>query len=404
MRLFPMNRSPIAIPSMRILHLFDLYLPTTMNWAWQMMRATPDVETWVAAPWMVKNEYSSPEFRFFTRPLQSITGWMPDDEWKAAWFSTNLIRSERHWPRYRNWLYKTLKTNPPDVIHAHFGPVGVHYLDLAKRLKTPLITSFYGFDFARLPYEKPVYRERYRQLFQGGAAFTTTGELTPRLLEAQGCPAEKITPMPLSIFPEVFPFKHRIKVPNQLRLLQVATITSKKGHLDTLSALRKALQHCPNLHLTLAGERQDKNLFKEIRHFIATHHLVKNVTLLDFLPHADLPMFFGQFDVFIHPSRTANNQDCEGAPVVILEAQCSGLPVISTIHSDIPALILDGLTGWLAPENSPELLATYIERFYRMDNSEYQGFSQAAHQHMRQHFNLKNTGLKLQALYQSIRN
>lgn len=389
---------------MRILHLFDLYLPQTMNWAWQMMRATPDVETWVAAPWMLKNDYSSSEFRFFTRPLQSITGWAPGDEWKAAWFSTNLIRSERLWPRYRNWLYRTLKTAPPDVMHAHFGPVGVHYLELAKQLGTPLVTSFYGFDYARLPYEKPVYRERYRQLFQGGAAFTTTGELTPRLLETLGCPPEKITPMPLSVSPEAFPFIHRTKVRNQLRLLQVATFTEKKGHLDTLSAFSMALQHCPNLHLTLAGERQDKNLFQEIRRFLVSCNLSKNVTLLDSLPHADLPTFFGQFDVFIHPSKTANNQDCEGAPVVILEAQSSGMPVISTVHSDIPAMVLHGRTGWLAPESSPELLATHIERFYRMDNSEYQGFSQAAHQQVAQNFNLKNTGPKLRALYQSIRN
>lgn len=389
---------------MRILHLFDLYLPHTMNWAWQMVRATPGVETWVAAPWMLKNEYSSPEFRFFIRPLQSITGWLPDDEWKAEWFSTNLIRSERLWPRYRNWLYETVKNDPPEVMHAHFGPVGVHYLELAKQLGIPLITSFYGFDYARLPYEKPAYRERYRQLFKGGAAFTTTGELTPGLLETLGCPPEKITPMPLSITPKAFPFIHRTKVRNQLRLLQVATCTEKKGHLDTLSAFSMALLHCPNLHLTMAGERQDKNLFQEIRRFIASHNLAKNVTLLDFIPPADLPTFFGQFEVFIHPSRTANNQDCEGAPVVILEAQSSGLPVISTFHSDIPALVRHGLSGWLAPENSPEQLAALIERFYHMDNPEYQGFSQAAHQHVRQHFNLKNTGPKLQALYQSIRN
>lgn len=389
---------------MRILHLFDLYLPHTMNWAWQMIRATPEVETWVAAPWMLKNEYFSPEFRFFTRPLQAMTGWMPGDEWNASWFSTNLIRSERYWPIYRNWLYEILKTNRPDGMHAHFGPVGVHYLDLAKRLGIPLITSFYGFDYARLPFEKPVYREQYRQLFKGAAAITTTGELTPGLLEALGCPPEKITPIPLSVSPEAFPFIHRTKDRNQLRLLQVATFTEKKGHLDTLLAFSMALQHCPNLHLTMAGERQDKNLFQEIRRFLVSRNLAKNVTLLDFLPHAELPTFFGQFDVFIHPSRTTHNQDCEGAPVVILEAQSSGMPVISTVHSDIPAMVLHGRTGWLAPENSPELLAAHIERFYRMDNSEYQQFSQAAYQQVAQNFNLKNTGPKLRALYQSIRN
>gem|GEM_PF-6116919 len=84
-----------------------------MNWAWRLMRATPGVEQWVAAPWILSNEYYSPEFRFFTRPLQQKTGWLPKNEWQAEWFSRNLIRAERRWPIYQNWLFHALKNNPP---------------------------------------------------------------------------------------------------------------------------------------------------------------------------------------------------------------------------------------------------------------------------------------------------
>ena len=141
---------------------------------------------------ILDNEYHSPEFRYFTRPLQSLTGWLPPNEWKAAWFSSNLIRAERRWPLYRNWLFQQLRNNPPDVLHAHFAPVGCHYLEMAKRLDIPLVASFYGFDYERLPFEKPAYRKRYKQLFEGAAAITTTGTFTPELLIKQGCPSEKI--------------------------------------------------------------------------------------------------------------------------------------------------------------------------------------------------------------------
>jgi len=385
-----------------VLHLFDLYLPHTMNWAWRLMRATPGVEQWVAAPWMLDNEYHSPEFRFFTRPLQRLTGWLPTNEWESEWFSASLIRAEKRWPSYRKWLFRQLKNNPPDVLHAHFAPVGCHYLDMAQRLDIPLITSFYGFDYERLPFEKPAYRARYRQLFKGSAAITTTGDFTPELLINQGCPSKKITPIPLSVSPAEFPFLDRNKISGQLRLIQIATITEKKGHMDTLTAFKIALKNCPDMHLTLAGERQDKNLFQQIRNFVRTNDLERNISLLNFLPHGELPRFLGQFDAFIHPSRKATNRDCEGAPVVLLEAQATGLPVISTKHSDIPQQVLHGQTGFLASERDPAGLAAYIERFYNMGSEEYHQMSIAAHRHVEQHFDLKINAPKLQKLYKSI--
>ncbi len=174
---------------LKILHIFDFYLPETMNWAYQMMRHTPNAEVWVAATWMARNSYHDERFRFFLRDLQRVPGFFPKSEWSKSWLSGSLIRLESVWPFYKNWLFHQLKNDPPDVLHAHFGPVGCQYLDLAQKLGLPLIVSFYGYDFQRLPFEKPQYVARYQQLFAEAAAITTTGPNTPKLLESQGCPA-----------------------------------------------------------------------------------------------------------------------------------------------------------------------------------------------------------------------
>ena len=387
---------------MKVLHLFDLYLPQTMNWVLRQMHATPSVEHWVAAPWILDNEYHQPNFRYFVHPIQQKSRWMPAQESTMAWFSTNLIRFEKVWPLYRTWLYHQLKDDPPDLLHAHFGPVGCHFMGMANRLKIPIITSFYGFDFARLPFQKPAYLQKYRSLFNQAAAITTTGELTPALLTKLGCPREKITPIPLSILPNEFPFQKRRKKAGQLRLVQVATFTDKKGHLDTLEAFKIARVNCPGLQLTLAGEAQDKTLLKVIHKYIEANALKEVVQVLDFVPHAKLPKFLEAFDVFVHPSRTAANQDCEGAPVVILEAMSVGLPVIATWHSDIPKQVLHGKTGYLSPERDPADLATHIEQLHWMEENAYQSMSFAAHQHVLQHFNLHQNGPKLLQRYQSI--
>jgi len=389
---------------MTILHLFDLYLPHTMNWASRLMQASSELEQWVAAPWILNNDYYSADYRFFVRPLQKKTGWLPTNEWQYERFAANIIRAERRWPLYKNWLSRQLENQRPDVLHAHFAPVGCHYLDLAQRLEIPLVTSFYGFDYERLPYEKPAYQARYRQLFKGAAAITCAGAHGREVLMQQGCLTEKITVLPMSFRPDEFPFFERKKTAGQLRLVQVATITEKKGYMDTLAALDLARTNCPHLHLTIAGEKQDQKLVQEMRNFIKINHLESAVTWLDFLPHEQLADFLRSFEVFIHPSCYADNKDCEGGPVAILEAQSTGLPVISTTHFDIPAEVLHNQTGLLAPERNPEVLARHIEQFYQMKDEEYQQMSQAASAHVQQNFDVKNTAQKLRSLYQSITN
>lgn len=388
--------------SLNILHLFDLYLPHTMNWAYQLALATPDIMPWIAAPWIVRNRYYHPEFRFFIRPLQRRLHWLPETEWQASRFSGTLIRAERYWPLYKSWLEKQLRRDRPDLLHAHFAPVGCHYLDLAQRLDIPLVTSFYGYDYESLPARNPVWRTRYRQLFAGAGATTCAGPFGRTVLMQQGLPPEKITVLPMSMRPDAFPFIPRIKKPGQLRLLQVATLTEKKGYRDTLQALELARRNCPNLHLTIAGERYDPQLVAALKAYIERHGLQSFITWLDFFPHENLPAFLGQFDVFIHPSHYTANRDCEGGPVAILEAQATGLPVISTTHFDIPSEVMHGKTGLLAPENDPVQLAKYIERFYNMQNEEYQQFSEAARRHVERNFDIRNTAQKLRTLYEKL--
>lgn len=53
--------------------------------------------------------------------------------------------------------------------------------------------------------------------------------------------------------------------------------------------------------------------------------------------------------IFLLPSITATDGDQEGIPEVLMEAMASGLPVISTFHSGIPELVIDGETGFLGP-------------------------------------------------------
>jgi len=73
--------------------------------------------------------------------------------------------------------------------------------------------------------------------------------------------------------------------------------------------------------------------------------------MLGFQPHAILFEEAYKNHIFLSPSVTALDGDTEGgAPVTIIEMAATGMPIISTKHCDIPEVIKDGVTGFLANE------------------------------------------------------
>ncbi|MEO6039068.1 MAG: glycosyltransferase, partial [Saprospiraceae bacterium] len=365
-------------PSLKALHLFDFYLPSTLSWVAQLLDHLTEVEVEVAAPWIVRNQFYNPRFGYHPFPPQRWLFPNLHSEFQHPGWQRLFIASQRQLPSYAGWLYTQLKNDPPELLHAHFGPMGCLYLPLARRLKRPLVVTFYGFDYTKLPQLRPAFYQRYRRLFAEAAQVIAASAVGCERLIALGCPPEKLAVVVPSPRLEHFPFQTRHKVGGQLRLLQVATFTAKKGHLTTLEAFRLALPNCPNLQISLAGEQVDAALVQQINNYIEEHRLADRIHWLDFVDHRRLGEFFGQFDVFIHPSCHAPDGDHEDTPVVILEAEATGLPVLSTHHFNIPAAVLHERTGLLAPERDAATLAGYIERFYAMENPEYQTFSQAA--------------------------
>jgi len=311
-----------------------------------------------------------------------------------------LLR-EQYWAS----VFNKLEQLRPLIVHAHFASVGCAVMEQASQKGLPLITSFYGADYERLPHIRPEFKKRYSRLFELASMLVCEGEHGASILARMGCPESKIRVVRLGILPETIPFQHRAKLPGQLRLLQAATMVEKKGFMSTLEAFRLTLETCPHLHLTLAGEQVDKKLVHAMRRYIAEHALEKNVTWLDFIDNRQFHAFLGNFDAFIHPSHYATDRDCEGgAPIVLLDAQATGLPVIATTHCDIPSEVVHEQTGLLTPERDIEGLAASIVRFYQMDDPEFRLYNCRARMHVEQFYDVRKTGDNLLRLYHEAQN
>ena len=84
--------------------------------------------------------------------------------------------------------------------------------------------------------------------------------------------------------------------------------------------------------------------------------------------------------------------------MVILEAQATGLPVISSCHADIPEVVVDGKSALLAPERDVETLAKHLE--YLVEHPDVWGaMGRAGREYMEQKYDVVVQVGKLEELY-----
>lgn len=390
----------------KVLHLFNQYLPQTENWAFNLISHLPETEIYIGAKHYLKNNFYHPEFTFFEHPFGEIDrqyykldGRDPRELRKKIVLKVNRLLLGS----LRKKLLTFSELNQIEIVHAHFANVGWYFRDIPRGLKVPYIISFYGWDYECLPFTNPIFKKRYQLLFQHATLFLCEGEHGRRILERMGCPAYKIKVQKLGVKISEISEHHRIKNRNTLTLVQIATFNEKKGHLFALKAFHQILPTCPNMHLTLVGPEGDPGVKFQVLQFIKENGLSSNVKVLDEVCFSRLHEFLKDYQVFIHPSHYAGNRDCEGgAPIVLLDAQATGLPVISTFHCDIPDEVIDQKTGFLAEEGDIFRLARIIQKFYEMDNLTYQEFSRNARNHIVENYNVLINAKSLREIYESI--
>ena len=240
------------------------------------------------------------------------------------------------------------------------------------------------------------------EIFKHADTIICEGNHGKKILEKKGCPTEKVSVIKLGINTSAVSTIPKTKLPEELKLVQISTFTEKKGQIYSLLAFIESLKVCKNMHLTFVGGGSQE-IKDEIQQMVTSKGLESQVTIKDFVPFKELDSFLKKFDVFIHPSCYSTQRDCEGgAPVVLLNAQFQGLPIISTFHCDIPDEVIDGETGFLANEKDVTQLSTFITRFYQMEKEEFEGMSKQAIEHVSLEYDSIKNAKALGILYRKL--
>ena len=368
-----------------VAHLTSTYLPLTENWLYHndiinLKRYEPIV---IAQSTMNLNKY----------PTQNVYS-IPERSFIMKIF--NRIRLKFIISYQTSSFEKIIKESNVKLLHAHFGTEGVRYLKLKKNLDLPMITTFYGYDVSTVP-RRPYWKKRYIQLFQEGDLFLTEGTNMKNELIKLGCPENKIIVQHLGVDLNTFKFTPRtLPEDGNITILIAASFREKKGIPYAIQAFVKVKEDHPEIQLRILGDGPMRN---KIESLIADLDVSGSVTLLGYQSHDVFLKEATNAHIFMHPSVTAKNGDTEGgAPVAIIEAQATGLPIISSYHTDIPEVVVDGKSALLAPERDVGTLAKHLE--YLVENPDvWEVMGRAGREHVEQEYDVMVQVGKLEGIY-----
>lgn len=294
-----------------------------------------------------------------------------------------------------------INENDIDLIHAHYGPSGLHILPVAKKAKIPLITTFHGNDASAMLGKKS-YVKALKELFKYSYIITVSDFLRERLIRL-GAKEDRIVTHYIGTDLQRFEFVAHESVSTiverkgRLRFLQVSNFVEKKGHKYTVLAFDNFLKHYPNAELIFGG---DGPMLEEIKELVKSLGLVSNVNFLGAIPPKRVSNLMAKCDVFLHHSITGENGAEEGIPTVLMEAMASGIPVVSTIHAGITELIPDDC-GYLVEEKN---LEQYSKMLISLLGNETEVKARRAYEYIGENFDVKTQNKKLIDIYENVIN
>ena len=319
---------------------------------------------------------------------------------------------ERLW-RLRRWWGMTSKTEVrrlaaenARLFHAHFGTVAVDIWPLVRALSLPMIVTLHGYDIN-------IYREWW-EAGQGGfrrrnypkqllalareprVHFIAVSEAIRRRAIDFGIPAEKITVRYIGVDRERFkpcglPITQRPR-----RVLFVGRLVEKKGVSYLIEAFARVAQKIPDTELTIVGDGPLRTQLEKQADATKAH-----IEFLGALKSAQVKHQMDKARVFCSPSVSAQNGDAEGLPIVILEAQASGLPVVTSARGAVGEAVVDEESGYTFPERDSDRLATLLTTLLT-DDSLVETCSRSTRRYVASRFEIAHCTELLEQTYNAV--
>ncbi len=144
--------------------------------------------------------------------------------------------------------------------------------------------------------------------------------------------------------------RHEFRITDkQIVIGNVARLVPFKGQEYLLTAFGKIVQRHPDERLMLVG---DGLLEEEYRRLVTSLGIEQRVIFAGF--RDDLNAVYSAFDIYVHPSIEGGG---ETFPFAVLQALSQELPVIVTRVGDVPAMVEEGVNGFVVDEKDENSIA-----------------------------------------------
>jgi len=139
------------------------------------------------------------------------------------------------------------------------------------------------------------------------------------------------------------------------RIVFLSSLSRQKGLFVLLQVMSLIVKVHPDVELLIAGPWWGETTRQEAESCIAASGISDKVRFVGAVTGQKKNEFLLSGDVFVFPGVQQ-----EGQPMTVLEAMSEGLPVIATDRGCLRETIIDGVTGYIVPPNSPEAIAEKI--------------------------------------------
>jgi len=287
--------------------------------------------------------------------------------------------SDLWWPGYALRVALDLRHQDCDVIHCYYYP---QFARLIKYFNpaTPVVLHMHGEWLTQVKFTNLRSRLAKIDSIISCSEYCTKSICTMFPEVASRCRTVAMGMSPKKLAP-THERLQRVDLPSR-RLLYVGRISPEKGVHVLIDAFEIISRQYPDASLTIVGAEwvaprediTDLSLKSDaiaslIPYYEGSYlaHLkrklsvdaAKRVTFTGLVAHQDVPLFYGQADVYINPSYY------ESFGVSIVEAMAAGVPVVAANGGAVPDLVLDGQTGLLVEAGNPSAMADAVMRLFR---------------------------------------
>lgn len=236
-----------------------------------------------------------------------------------------------------------------DIVHAHSRVPAIIAYFACKLSGRVLVTSAHGY-----------YRKHFlsESMGWGKRVIVASNIMAKHMMDNFGVPYDRVRLVPQGVDVDRFKFiDHSAIYSEYFTVGMVSRITPIKGHADFIRAVSILNRKIPRLKALIVGNAP-KDKYKESLELLVRRFGLGGV--VEFVPAtADVPSVMAKLDVMVSATVTP-----EAFGRSIVEAQASGVPVVSTKVGGVVDIIDDGSNGLFCAPNDPKDMAEKLLLLY----------------------------------------